>query len=96
MLAVTNKCFEYWLLLHFEENNTGAIQCDCHLKRLKRFVPAYEKGSFNFSEVVSLYETASKRAKDLRLRGRPTAPLPESQNPCSELFLLIEDIVSSL
>jgi len=40
--ALSNPCFEYWLLLHFE-NPTGKINKNSCSARLKRYLPDYDK-----------------------------------------------------
>ena len=42
-LAVSYPCFEYWLLLHFEDGDrvTGPQEC---IDRLKKHLPGYDKG----------------------------------------------------
>ncbi len=92
-LAVSTKCFEYWVLLHFEENDTPTIKCDEVISSLKakKHIPKYDKGSCDFHDVVPLVHDACRRAKKLR---RP-AEKPEDQNPCSEVYLLINAILST-
>src|SRR5258707_2699120 len=44
-LAISTKCFEYWLLLHYEENDTSTLDCDGLVSSLReRHIPGYEKG----------------------------------------------------
>src|SRR5262245_61878143 len=44
-LAVSTKCVEYWLLLHYEENDSATMDCDTLVSPLRdRHIPAYEKG----------------------------------------------------
>ena len=92
-LAVSTKCFEYWVLLHFEENDTPTIKCDEVISSLKakKHIPKYDKGSCDFHYVVPLVHDACKRAKKLR---RPVEK-PEDQNPCSEVYLLINAILGT-
>jgi len=84
-LAISTMCFEYWVLLHFEENDKAACDCDGHIKRLKEYMPGYEKGKCDFLPIVAQVRDACQRAEKLR---RPET-LPEKQNPCSEVYLLI-------
>ncbi len=92
-LAVSTMCFEYWVLLHFEENDTPTIKCDEVISSLKtkKYLPKYDKGSCDFHDVVPHVHDACRRAKKLR---RP-AEKPEDQNPCSEVYLLINAILST-
>lgn len=98
-LAISTKCFEYWVLLHFLENDSATLDCDGTIHALnrireKRNFPKYDKGRFDFSRIVADVQEASKRARKLR---EPQAELniqPENQNPCSEVYLLIEAILN--
>jgi len=90
-LAVSTMCFEYWVILHFEENDTSSNDCDTIVRSLKDkdHLPNYQKGTCDFDTVVPQVELASSRAKKLRRTGE----LPENQNPCSEIYLLIHSIL---
>ncbi len=92
-LAVSTMCFEYWILLHFEENDTSTSNCDAIVSSLKakKYIPKYAKGTCDFHDVVPHVHAACKRAKKLR---RP-AENPEEQNPCSEVYKLINAILPS-
>jgi hypothetical protein len=89
-LAISTKCFEYWVLLHFEENDKAACDCGGHIKRLKKHVPDYEKGKCDFLSIVAHVRNACQRAEKLRQPGIQRGDLPENQNPCSEVYLLIK------
>jgi hypothetical protein len=82
-LAVSNPCFELWLLLHFED-------CTAHLdgypgavQRLRRHVPAYDKTRLNFRDLANGVPAAVKRAKGLD---------PE-RNPSSGVWRLVERVM---
>lgn len=92
-LAISNKCFEYWILLHFQEYDTPDADCDCVVNKLKKLcLPMYSKGGCDFSHIVPLARTASDRAKKLR----QVNTLAEDQNPCSDVYLLIDQILSAI
>ena len=87
-LAVSNPCFELWLLLHFRES-PGA-QHRRHLQRkLKKFLPGYDK-HFDFELVADRVDQAVKRAGRLdqqaRRMGEPFL------NPTTGVYRLIESI----
>jgi hypothetical protein len=88
-LAVSTMCFEYWVLLHFEENDKAACDCDGHIKRLKKHIPDYEKGKCDFLPIVAHVRDACQRAEKLRQPGIQRGDPPENQNPCSEVYLLV-------
>ncbi len=92
-LAVSTKCFEYWLLLHYEEYDRASMDCDSVVSVLRRKrIPNYEKGVYDFREMVKRVEDAVARAEKLRLPGIMRNELPEDQNPCSEVYLLINAV----
>ncbi len=80
-LAISTKCFEYWVLLHFEENDKSTVDCDCTIRKLKRFIPRYEKGKCEFRSIVPWVRDACARAEKLRKPGIARGDLPEAQNP---------------
>lgn len=41
-LAVSNPCFEFWLLLHFEDGKGVSATQEC-VRRLRKHLPAYNK-----------------------------------------------------
>jgi hypothetical protein len=95
-LAISTMCFEYWILLHFEENNASTHDCDEMVSRLRRsHLADYEKGKCDFQDVVARVDEASTRAEKLRQPGIARGDLPEKQNPCSEVYLLIQALWAS-
>lgn len=49
-VALSNRCFEYWLLLHYEHTNSPESKCDDHAVRLRKSLPSYNKTD---SEIVA-------------------------------------------
>ena len=95
-LAISTKCFEYWLLLHFEENNTPTMNCNALVHSLKKsHIPKYEKGKCDFRVIVKNVRVACQRARKLRGPGITRGELPEVQNPCSEIYFLIDAIITT-
>lgn len=69
-LIVSNPCFEYWILLHFENTrkNYDCNSSPCNQlieKCLKKHIAGYEK-NYNFKNIVDDYKTAYKNAKSLQ------------------------------
>ena len=76
-LAISTMCFEYWVLLHFVENDTAAPNCDAVVSQLKRrSLPEYDKGKCDFREVVPLVRDACQRSEKLRKPGIDRGELP--------------------
>ena len=93
-LAISTKCFEYWVLLHFERSATPTADCDKVVSSLrKKHLPQYEKGTCEFHEIVKRVHDARNRAEKLRKPGINQGLLPENQNPCTEVYRLINAIL---
>jgi len=83
-LAISNPCFEYWLLLHFE---ACAAPLTCYgdvEKRLLRHVPGYRKSALRFDDYAHGVDVAVERAR------HPDAG--HGRNPSSQVGLLVEKI----
>jgi hypothetical protein len=94
-LAISTPCFEYWVLLHFEDSAAPAAKCDEVIHCLKKHLPDYEKGSCDFSSVVTNARIAAFRAERLRKPRIKMEPRAENHNPCSEVYRLIFEILPS-
>lgn len=86
-LAISNPCFELWLLLHHTECRA---HCDGYadvVGRLKKHVKAYDKARLNFADYADGVPAAVKRAKDLG--GDHTT------NPSTGVWRLVETITET-
>ena len=98
-LAISTKCFECWVLLHFEESDTSTSDCDALVYSLnrameKKSLSPYQKGKCDFKTIVLDVRNACKRAEKLRKPGLARNELPENQNPCTEIYRLINAILT--
>jgi hypothetical protein len=65
--AVSDPCFEFWLLLHGEYTTSPFPDCDSVMKRLEKHWPAYSKGhppSLPFLEKLPVAVTNSQRCRE--------------------------------
>lgn len=65
--AVSDPCFEYWLLLHGEYTTSPFADCDSVIKRLEAHWPNYSKGqspSQPFLEKLPVAVTNAQRCRD--------------------------------
>lgn len=69
-LAVSNPCFEYWLLLHFD-NGDGIVTGSNCLQKLKRYLPHFQKGHVEIGKLKSGVQDAIARAQQ---KDRPPTP----------------------
>lgn len=83
-LAVSNPCFEVWLLLHFA-NQTAPLTCYAEVARvLVKFVPDYCKSRLDFTRYVDGLDRVVERARLLAEPGRE-----HLTNPASGVWQLV-------
>jgi hypothetical protein len=87
-LAISNPCFELWLLLHFGEQ-TSHVTAKQTRDRLRRHLPGYHK-HIRFEDVAEGYEDAVSRARALE-RRQDDAGSPGG-NPSTRMHRLTERI----
>jgi hypothetical protein len=85
--CMSNPCFEYWLLLHFEkgEQINSANQCK---QKLLSHIPTYSKNFKNFNTLFDKLDTAIRNAKEkgfsinsiLHLNGSTIFEIIEREN----------------
>lgn len=87
-LAVSNPCFELWLILHFR-GNPGRQERDWLHREMKSYVKSYDK-KVDFADYVPGYAEAVKRAEAL---SREAARAGESgRNPTTGVYRLTRAI----
>jgi hypothetical protein len=85
-LAVSNPCFELWLLLHHEDCRATLDSVEAR-RRLRRHVPAYDKARLDFGDFARGVEDAVGRGRRLS-DGAVVGP-----NPSSGVWALVDMIV---
>lgn len=88
-LAVSNSCFEYWLLLHFELC-TAPLTCFGDVRRrLVKHLPRYDKSSLCFADFAPGVDEAVHRA-----RSRCEAVGTEhTRNPSTGVWALVRQVI---
>lgn len=77
-LAVSNPCFETWLVLHFTEH-TAPLTCFAQAHRiLLKYVPDYSKARLDFARYADGVDKAAERAERLAERGQEHQVNPAS------------------
>ena len=93
--AVTNPCFEYWLILHHQDCRTPFASSEKCLEYLKGVQPDYEKGK---EKAVKTYterarlESAANRAASVMKWHRDMDRKEDYPLPCSTLYELMREI----
>ena len=84
-LAISNPCFEVWLLLHHVHVGTGFADARAVLEQLKEIVPGYDKTSLRFEDFAA--GTADAVARARKLTDTETVKGP---NPSTGMWRLVE------
>lgn len=64
--AISNPCFEVWYILHYIDSTAAYISNDAVLKKLRQYLPDYEKNQDVCSELSCNTKEAILRAERLR------------------------------
>lgn len=93
--AVSNPCFEFWLLLHFERYVKTIADGKACFKLLKRHLPKYTKGTDAYASTREHVQKAITNAKQIfRERGdQKEATHPCDLHPCTEVYRLIQSLL---
>ena len=88
-LAMSNPCFELWLLLHLREN--PGPQHRHHLQKLLGdLMPTVRSKHIDFDQLVKGYEDAVRRAERLEIDANEADEA--TRNPTTEVFHLTNSI----
>ncbi len=88
--ALSNPKFEYWLLLHFEDGTSIGSSSECST-RLKKHLPAYDKGLNIRKFTPDMIEAAISRAK---VRDNPPCEDWPRTLGSTTVYKLVENILS--
>ncbi|HSH04395.1 MAG TPA: RloB family protein [Anaerolineae bacterium] len=89
-LAVSNPCFEYWLLLHFRHTSQPFRNASQVIHKLKEHLPNYEKRYQDFEELFGLIEQAMGHAQAVRANHVDGGRYP---NPSTYVDQLVDVLV---
>lgn len=84
-VAVSNPCFELWLLLHFDRHTAYCSSYGSLLPLLRKHVPHYDKTGLNFDDYAALVPGACRRARALDPTGKRHA-----LNPSTGVWQVVE------
>jgi hypothetical protein len=88
-LAISNPCFEYWLLLHFELCAAPLTCFDDVRSRLIRHLPRYDKSTLCFADFASGVDDAVQRAQT-RCEAVGTE---HTSNPSTGVWALVSQVI---
>lgn len=75
-VAVSNPCFELWLLLHFDRHTAHCPSFDALLPLLRRYVPAYDKAALDFGDYAALVTDGLRTGAGARPDRPAASPQP--------------------
>lgn len=87
--AVSESCFEFWLLLHHKLTTTSFENCRAVVKRLKRNWRDYEKGLSPRAEFIEKTPTAVANSEKCRKHHRDSGG---DGNPSTEMDFLVRSL----
>lgn len=96
-IALSNVCFEVWLLLHKQKTCAACDTCAELLRRtdFKRAFKNYEKGSactMTREEIVAARNNARKLNESTKRGSNREWTVPSKWNPYTDVYRLLDDI----
>ena len=88
-LALSNPCFEYWILLHFE-NGSGVSSKNTCLERLIHYLPNFAKKHVEIEKLRPNIQTAITHAKQKDIP--PCTDWPHGNG--STVYRLVQELIS--
>ena len=89
-VALSNPCFEFWLLLHFEYTTAPFVACANVIRRLRdKHVPEYSKGVVQVDFLLPKIPDAVRRAGKCREHHEACAG---DGNPSTEVDKLVREM----
>lgn len=90
MLAVSNPCFELWLILHFQDQSAWLDNDDA--RRLRRQLDRSPNKSLDPARYMPSVAEAARRAAELDERHRRNSTVFPEDNPSSGMHRLIASV----
>ncbi len=87
-LAISNPCFEVWLLLHHDKCEARLANCRETTQRLRKHLPGYDKARLKFKDHAIGLDDAIERSRQLDPSGED-----HSKNPSTGMWRLVERIL---
>ena len=87
-VAVSNPCFELWLLLHHADCRAHCGDYEAVALRLKKHVPSYDKTGLEFAAFAGGVHEAVRRAEALDPSGAD-----HLRNPSTSVWVLVKQLL---
>jgi len=89
-LAISNPCFELWLLLHFQDADLADVDCAAVIARLRPHIGGYKKSKINL-EAYTANKTNEAVTRARALEGKQGTRWPGF--PGTHVFKLVEALL---
>jgi hypothetical protein len=90
-VAISNPCFEFWYVLHFEKTGRSFLDCARVIRYLcEQHLENYAKGADVFEQLRPHTATASRNAGDLLKQQWQDEPVRRKRNPSTEIHLIVQ------
>jgi len=90
--AISNPCFELWLLLHFHQQ-TAYINNEAVRAKIRQCGCGYDAKGFDFAKVWPHHQTALKNAAKLDTRQRSNGTALAGRNPWTSVHELVAKLL---
>lgn len=87
-LAISNPCFEYWLLLHFCDHSAHLTDYKPVRDKIKHFLPNYDKADIRMADYSPGIREAISRAKK-----RDKNQQPPGSNPNTAVWRIVDQML---
>jgi hypothetical protein len=89
-VAISNPCFEFWLLLHDEFTTAPFAKCGNVIRRIKdRYLPDYEKNNIPVESYIPKIPTAVRHAEQCQKHHKTAGT---DGNPSTGVHLLVREM----
>lgn len=87
-LAISNPCFEVWLLLHHRAFDLHCANCDAVVQHLRAKMGSYDKVRLDYRHFAGSVQQAVERARALDPTGKNYA-----RNPSTSVWRLVTTVM---
>jgi len=94
-IAFSSPCFEFWYFLHFKHSDSPVANADDMLRKLKEFIPDYEKGGTHYEKLKPHTNIAISNSKKVITNWKKsgTGKIWES-NAYTDVGILVEKLLN--
>jgi hypothetical protein len=90
LIALSNPCFEFWLLLHEEYTTAPFLNCAEVIRRIKaHYLPDYEKANIQIDRFIPKIPDAVRNSNQCREHHRSAG---SDGNPSTDVDLLVREM----